>query len=120
MNPGNTRHLFDTYPKLYAGHKKPITENLMPFGFECGDGWFKLIDRLSSVLEPLDVEAVQVKEKFGGLRFYIRGGQDDVYNYIEVAEEESLKTCETCGRPGEPRSGGWIKTLCDACWVEKS
>jgi hypothetical protein len=58
----------------------------------------------------------QIKEKFGGLRFYVDGvpykSQGD--EWINEAEALSFKTCEDCGKPGElTNSGGyWVKTLC--------
>ncbi len=58
----------------------------------------------------------QVKEKFGGLRFYVDADKADipaVYNYIRFAEEMSMCMCEQCGAPGEARSDGWTKVLCD-------
>ena len=60
-------------------------------------------------------KASQVKEKFGGLRFYMTCGTDEIYNLIEEAEALSYKTCEVCGKPGEERPSGWIHTLCDYC-----
>ena len=59
------------------------------------------------------VVAVQVKEKFGGLRFYTNGCDDAVYAMISMAESMSVRTCEVCGNPGKVRHGGWISTLCD-------
>ncbi len=56
----------------------------------------------------------QVKEKYGGLRFYIDNGSADVHAYIEFAECISNHTCEVCGSPGEPRNDGWVKVLCDS------
>lgn len=58
----------------------PTTENLMCYGFQCGDGWFDLIWQLSEQIEaycqqqPIaaDLMAVQAKQKFGELRFYTR------------------------------------------------
>lgn len=97
----------------------------MCWGFDCCDGWLKLIDQLSADITALDEKngtqtiAVQVKEKFGGLRFYIEGGSDAIHDLIDAAENESLKTCEMCGEPGERRGGGWISTECDACWAKK-
>jgi hypothetical protein len=58
------------------------------------------------------VIAVQVKEKFGTLRFYVYGGDDTTHNYIALAEITSGVTCEICGKSGSSSSGGWIKTLC--------
>jgi hypothetical protein len=123
MNEENTKYLFERYPKLYQGRFLPITENLMPFGFETnGEGWFKLIDQLSADITLLDEKdgtttiAVQVKEKYGGLRFYIEGGSDAVMDAIDEAGLLSEKTCERCGEPGTMRNEGWVYTLCDKCW----
>ena len=57
--------------------------------------------------------AVQVKEKFGGLRFYVQAATDKHYNYISFAESMSYRTCEDCGAPGKRYTGGWHRTLCD-------
>lgn len=79
MNKEHTRELIEIAPILYAGRRKPITENLMAFGFECGDGWFYPLRELSENLEAINIllkkyrvkiEAAQVKEKYGTLRFY--------------------------------------------------
>jgi hypothetical protein len=56
---------------------------------------------------------VQVKEKFGTLRFYIQAGTDEHYNYISFAESMSGRTCETCGSPGKRLGRGWIYTACE-------
>lgn len=55
----------------------------------------------------------QVKEKYGGLRFYVDYGDDSVYGMIRMAESMSYRTCEECGNPGEPNSEGWIRTRCE-------
>lgn len=57
--------------------------------------------------------AVQVKEKFGGLRFYVQAATEKHYNYISFAESMSYCTCEECGAPGKPYTNGWHVTLCD-------
>ena len=65
--------------------------------------------------------ASQVKEKYGGLRFYMTCGTEEIYDLIDEAGEVSYKTCEHCGDPGEERRLSWIKTLCDTChknWSE--
>lgn len=63
--------------------------------------------------------AVQVKEKFGGLRFYVDGNlSTEQYGAIRFAEALSMHTCEICGDRGTQRFGGWTKTLCNkhASW----
>ena len=105
MNEENTKRLFADFPKLYEGRNKSPMENLMCFGFECGDGWFDLIYKLSKDLSENHPEcrAIQVKEKFGGLRFYVNGVSEAGWDLIDKAEEESYHTCEQCLRNGEPQ-----------------
>ena len=62
--------------------------------------------------------AAQVKEKFGGLRFYMTCGTDEVYDLIGEAEALSYKTCEECGDTGSEKPTGWVRTLCDACFTD--
>jgi hypothetical protein len=57
--------------------------------------------------------ASQVKEKFGGLRFYVQAATKEHYNYISFAESMSYRTCESCGNPGKTYTNGWHTTLCD-------
>jgi tRNA G26 N,N-dimethylase Trm1 len=65
--------------------------------------------------------ATQVKEKFGGLRFYMGGGTDSmIEEFIDQAEAQAEKTCEDCGKPGKIAGPGWIRTLCYGCRVERS
>ena len=61
----------------------------------------------------------QVKEKFGGLRFYLDGADDYTNGAITMAESWAARTCEQCGAPGQRRSGGWIRTLCDTHEAER-
>ena len=80
-----------------------------------GKGWYGIVKRLIEDLIELgwNREICQIKEKFGGLRFYINEGSEDIFNRIRLAEDASYLTCEVCGEPGTPRAGGWITTLCD-------
>lgn len=65
--------------------------------------------------EATHPKASQVKEKFGGLRFYMTCGTGEIFDLIDGAEALSYETCEECGSPGESRDTGWIRTLCDLC-----
>ena len=87
---------------------------------QVGKGWAELITRCYEACKTTDsVRILQVKEKFGGLRFYIYGGNDYVDDVITKAEKESSSICEKCGKPGEPRDFSWIKTLCEDCFEKK-
>lgn len=116
MNYEETKEFLESIDGLKSGYysnKPPITD---PHFFECGDGWYSLIKDLIVDLIKLgwDKEVCQVKEKFGGLRFYINGGSNEIFQRIQEAEEESYNVCEVTGKPGELRNDiGWYRTLCD-------
>ncbi len=62
------------------------------------------------------VEAIQVKEKFGGLRFYYYGGNKEIDTMIHMIESMSYCTCETCGSTRDvSQTKGWIYTWCKDC-----
>ena len=93
---------------------------------DVGLGWLPLIEVLDRQLRRLDPDyrIEQVKEKFGGLRYYITTSEgctntDSMYAIIDTIELLSFRICEDCGRPGEERGNGWIRTLCDECEGEK-
>ena len=68
---------------------------------------------------PSQVVAVQVKEKFGGLRFYYDGGDEHISGMVTMAESWAASTCEVCGNPGKYRGKQWFYTACDEHTSEK-
>ena len=110
-------HRMETeYPKMFSE----------PYGgFAISEGWWLIIERLCANIQHhlkwknKESEVVpqvvvrQIKEKFGGLRFYYDGGDDEISGMVRMAESWADHTCEKCGNKGERRSGGWIRTLCD-------
>ena len=61
----------------------------------------------------------QIKEKYGGLRWYDNGGTEKLYNeIIPKYEKMSYKTCIHCGKPATKVSTGWISPWCDDCAKE--
>ncbi len=97
---------------------RPINEyfQMTTGNLEIGEGWYQLIhDLLAELLETnWDKDIHQVKEKFGGLRFYIGGASEEVHDIIKKYEKLSYETCEDCGEQGELRRDlGWWRTLCD-------
>jgi hypothetical protein len=116
------QRLVERYPTWF-NTGGDVRYTAMPRGFEHDDGWFDIVWRLCKDLEPLvaqleqeigcQFEVMQVKEKFGGLRFYVNHKSDAIRQRIEAAIQESLHCCEVCGQPGRLREDDWIKTLCD-------
>lgn len=91
-----------------------------------GEGWHKLLRDLEGLLNILDpdYELQQVKEKFGGLRYYAQTQKTDVdksfHWAIHAAEGLSVHICEECGEPGKTHSiYGWLHTLCDTHETER-
>jgi hypothetical protein len=108
-------------------------------GFAVGEGWWPVIEALCGQIDsytkwrnntreallkinPPNLEipdavpqvvVAQIKEKFGGLRFYYDGGDQHISGMVRMAEAWADRSCETCGAPGTKREGGWIRTLCD-------
>ena len=91
---------------------------------ECGDGWFDLIwnlcESIEKELELLnnseEFMVIQVKEKFGQLRFYSTYKTDKILDLVQDAESKSQLICENCGNTGERRKTTWIFTRCDKCF----
>jgi hypothetical protein len=87
-----------------------------------GKGWRLILEGLVTKLEALDdpPKAIQIKEKFGELRFYVSGNlTTEAQEAISAASRASTCTCESCGAPGESTSvRGWVKTLCEGCKTE--
>lgn len=124
----------EKFPRLF--HKSP------PYTIDgVQEGWSKLLHETCEAIyaqcESKDLPArmyprvEQIKEKFGGLRFYISSVAHDgpekfskeilddldeaIYNLVGAAEKRSFTVCEECGAPGSLRQRSWLKTWCDAC-----
>lgn len=87
-------------------------------GFSCPTGWLDLVHDLHTRLtgNP-DYRVVQVKEKFGGLRFYTEGLTHAEREMVYAAEAESFLVCADCGTRDTVslRNRRWVASLCDAC-----
>lgn len=60
-----------------------------------------------------DYRIMQIKEKFGGLRWYDNVSTKKVSEIINKYEYISMKTCIVCGEPATYISNGWISPYCD-------
>lgn len=90
-----------------------------------GEGWQPIILALTKQIQsridwsvkvghPIDqVTVQQIKEKFGGLRFYYEGGDDTIDGTVNMAESWASHTCEVCGDRATKKTNGWIKNVCD-------
>ena len=110
-------NLQSRYPKISMDHLREVA---------IAPGWHPLLHGLLSTIHRhledqelnntsvTKISLIQIKEKFGGLRFYYSGGDDVIHDHVLIAERLSKQTCEECGAEGKVRSDlGWIRTLCD-------
>lgn len=84
------------------------------------EGWYQLVidcDRELSLFDP-NYKIIQVKEKFGELRYYVKPSETcyeprRLHDIISKYEEIAARTCEATGKPGVLMKsiGGWYKTL---------
>ena len=115
----NTDEYFKPRSEAYPKPQEPFEL----FGVECGKGWDELIQPIFAWIEkynkehednPIIIE--QVKEKFGGLRFYVSYEPDELSRMIRKAEGDSYGICETCGSKIDVgHTYGWIQTICRKC-----
>jgi hypothetical protein len=106
----------ERWPEWFADLYGDPHYTCMSLGFTHGDGWFDLVwrlcERIEAVNDPAPFKVEQVKEKFGCLRFYTNTCNELIQALIEVAEDESLRTCEVCGQPGAFRKDK-CQAMCD-------
>ena len=110
-------------------YRRLFSSGPLPFGFEIGDGWSELIVALCAHIDAVlkdhpdaRFDVVQVKEKFGALRFYYRledvedSVAQAVREAVDLACEASACICERCGRPGRINpDDGWFAARCEDC-----
>ena len=135
MNPKLEAALCKDFPLLYADRHAPMNTTAMCWGFECGDGWEPIIRAVSGVIcgimdnmtpqefgetKKPDYRVVQVQEKFGTLRIYMRYETREMGAAISMAEAWSAVTCEGCGMPGTINKSGWLSCRCATCRAKEA
>jgi hypothetical protein len=134
----------DVFAPLVDRVPKNRRDNIFIYTLSCGLGWkkivFDLVDELDRIWDGFQKKKgrecwslLQMKEKFGGLRFYAsypdspaedaKTRQDRSFDAICKAEAEAWKTCERCGKPGKISGEGYIATVCEKCekrWKERT
>jgi hypothetical protein len=135
MSPEKDKELCEKYPRIFENRNSKESRYPIAWGVTCGDGWFDVMDSACYLIQThcdrtqekynkdIQVVALQVKEKFGSLRFYVAGGDDYTDGVIAMAESLSNKICENCGNAGRLYSEGYWVTQCEECrkkYLEKN
>jgi len=126
-----TEEIIAKYPKIfqdYEGNPGRVNWYGVP------DGWLPIVDKLCGAIQnyidhtirytkgetikPQQVTCVQMKEKFGGLRFYTNGHDDIIEGMITMAEYLCDNTCDECGSEEDlGTTQGWISVKCRKCVI---
>lgn len=125
--------VFHPVIKSYADFLSWIHDRLLQIVFcipkyseidDMPEGWFRAfgMDMLKELKNQLkkdkflhDFRITQIKEKWGGLRFYVERASKEVYGIISKYEDISYKKCIDCGKPAKYMSKGWISPYCPDC-----
>lgn len=85
------------------------------YGIECAKGWASLYEPLIERCKAANIDIFQIKQKFGGLRFYVDSkAPADLLLAIHEAQQKSFSICEECGAAGSLREKRhYVRTLCD-------
>ena len=120
-------YLVQKYPKIFIDRYASMKQSGMGFGFQCRDGWFRLIENLCCNIQSYidwnqqanpvkQIVATTIKEKFGRLSFYYDGGDAVITGMVRFAEHLSYHICEECGDTHKVgKTSGWITILCEWC-----
>ena len=130
------KELLEKYPWLYPVSEytgKPLEDydysftwmDDIPLGWNIAFGK-QMVEELGALLEKYNYQdeysICQIKEKFGGLRWYDNGfpteGYEEYKEWLDKYEELSFKTCIDCGKPAKYFTRGWITPICEDCAKE--
>src|SRR5688572_15414673 len=122
MKSNYQNNLYNAFPRLFRQKDLGPKESCLYWGIETGDGWFPLLYTLCLEIEEIyanldeeekakgPYEAVQVKEKFGGLRFYMSNETEEMTQAIRNAEVKASRTCKQCSDAITTKIG-----ICETC-----
>lgn len=105
---------------LYTG--KPIKgdnwDSELPIGWR--NSFIESMCAEIAAVAPANYTVLQIKEKFGCLRWYDVNGNDETDAIIQKYEDISEHTCIKCGKPATMMQvNGWYIPLCKECANEK-
>lgn len=65
MNKTLDDRICNKYPKMFRDRNKPMNETAMCRGFQCGEGWFDIIDSLCEALTHTYTTSIEIDEEDG-------------------------------------------------------
>jgi len=103
MDSHKTSELYERFSDLYRERLAPLESSKMGWGFQCDNGWYKIIYEMSKKIQKISKEGefaaaiTEVsKNKDGTLYVEARNLTPPVADIITSAREASRLTCELC------------------------
>jgi hypothetical protein len=103
MDSHKTNELYEKFPHLYRERLAPLASSKMGWGFQCEDGWYKIIYEMSRKIDKSSNEGefapsiTEVsKNEDGTLYVEAHNLTPAVADIITGATEQSRLTCEFC------------------------
>ena len=103
MDSQKTNELYEKFPHLYRERSAPLESSQMGWGFQCEDGWYKIIyemskkiDKISSDGEHAPAISLVSRHEDGTLHVVVSNITPPVADIVTTAREQSRLTCEFC------------------------
>ncbi len=103
MDSQKTNELYEKFPHLYRERTAPLESSDMGWGFQCENGWYKIIYEMSKKIDKISpggehAPAISLvsRHEDGTLHVAVRNTTPPVADIVMNAREQSRLTCEFC------------------------
>ena len=103
MDSQKTNELYEKFPHLYRERTAPLESSHMPWGFQCENGWYKIIYEMSKKIDKISTEGEHApaislvsRHEDGTLYVAVSNVTPPVADIVTRATEQSRLTCEFC------------------------
>ena len=103
MDSHKTNELYEKFPHLYRERTAPLESSDMGWGFQCENGWYKIIYEMSKKIDKISPQGEHApaislvsRHEDGTLHVAVRNTMPPVADIVTAAREQSRLTCEFC------------------------
>ena len=103
MDSQKTNELYEKFPHLYRERTAPLESSHMAWGFQCENGWYKIIYEMSKKIDKISTEGERApaislvsRHEDGTLYVAVSNITPPIADIVTRATEQSRLTCEFC------------------------
>jgi len=103
MDSQKTNELYEKFPHLYRERTAPLESSGMGWGFQCENGWYKIIYEMSKKIDKISTEGEHApaislvsRHEDGTLYVAVSNTTPPIADIVTRATEQSRLTCEFC------------------------